>query len=55
VVGAVLEGQVVVEDFTSAEKTTSGGQRSSLPLPAASTGAPSYLLASIPGEFRRGG
>ena len=44
----------VVEDFTEhlpAEKTTGGGRRSSLPLPAASTGAASYLLVVLPGEF----
>ena len=43
----------VVEDFTEhlpAEKTTGGGRRSSLPLPAASTGAASYLL--VPGAPR---
>ena len=43
----------VVEDFTEhlpAEKTTGGGRRSSLPLPAATTGAASYLL--VPGAPR---
>ena len=44
-------GGQVVEDFTSAEKTTGGRWRSSLPLPPASKGAASYLLASLPGEF----
>ena len=48
--GCGTEGQVV-EDFTSAEKTTGGRWRSSLPLPPASKGAASYLLASLPGEF----
>ena len=42
-----------MEDFTEhlpAEKTTGGGRRSSLPLPAATTGAASYLL--VPGAPR---
>ena len=45
----------VVEDFTEhlpAEKTTGGGRRSSLPLPAATTGAASYLLVVLPGAPR---
>ena len=44
-------GGQVVEDFTSAEKTTGGRWRSSLLLPPASKGAASYLLAELPGEF----